>query len=109
MDIFDRIVNEYGLPLYNPNIAIYAVNVNEALNAPSVSLYTYKQPIFLEIQRKGKDCVELILKNRTGGEINWTYYNYNYDKLKEATLYSIQQIKEYRQKIKLDAIEKDFK
>jgi len=37
------------------------------------------------------------------------HYDYEYEKLKDATLYSIQQIKEYRQKIKLEAIEKDFK
>ena len=46
MDIFDRIVNECGLPLYNPNIAIYAVNINEALNAPRIIKYIYSQPIF---------------------------------------------------------------
>lgn len=109
MNLFDRIVNECGLTLYNPNLAIYSVNVNEALNAPSVSLYSYKQSIFLEIQRIGKDSVKLRLKNRMGREINWTYYDYTYDRLKEATLYSIQQIKEYRQKLKLEAIEKDFK
>lgn len=110
MDIFDRIVKEYGLTLYNPNVAIYAVNVNEALNAPKIAYYFYNQPIFLEISRMDcSDRVHLIFKNRFGKEINWIYYDYEYEKLKEATLYSIQQIKEYRQKIKLDAIEKDFK
>ena len=109
MDLFDKIVKEYGLSLYNPNVAIYAVNINEALNAPKLAYYIYNQPIFLEIIRlESDDRVQLIFKNRLGKEINWIYYNYNYDKLKEATLDSIQQIKEYRQKLKLEAIEKDF-
>ena len=110
MDLFDRIVKEYGLPLYNPNVAIYAVNMNEALNFPKIAYYVYHQPIFLEIIRMASiDRVQLIFKNRFGKEINWIYYDYTYDRLKEATLYSIQQIKEYRQKLKLEAIEKDFK
>lgn len=108
MDLFERIVKEYGLSLYNPNVAIYAVNINEALNTPILLKYIYHQPIFLEIRRVNVNTVGFTLKNRFGQEINWTYYDYNYEKLKEATLYSIQQIKEYRQKLKLEDIKKDF-
>ena len=108
MELFERIVKEYGLSLYNPNVAIYAVNINEALNADSIIKYMYSQPIFLEIRRIDVNHVSCALKNRFGREIFWNYYDDEYDKLKENVLFSIQQIKEYRQKLKLDDIEKDF-
>lgn len=108
MDLFDRIVKEYGLTLYNPNVAIYAVNVNEALSSP-LSYYIYHQQVFLKIIRIWEDRVSLMFKNRFGKEIECSYSDDEYDRLKEAIMYSIQQIKEYRQKLKLDAIEKDFK
>jgi len=75
MDLFDRIVKEYGLPLYNPNVAIYAVNMNEALNAPKIAYYFYNQPIFLGISciMGCSDRVHLIFKNRFGKEINLVY------------------------------------
>ena len=96
------------MSLYNPNVAIYAVNINEALNARSVIKYMFSQPIFLEIRRIDENKVSCVLKNRFGREIFWEYYDNEYDKLKENVLYSIQQIKEYRQKLKLEDIEKDF-
>jgi len=108
MELFERIVKEYGLSLYNPTIAIYAVNMNEALNAPRIIKYIYSQPIFLEIRRADVNTVGFTLKNRFGTEIIWIYHNDEYEKLKQSTQYAIQQIKEYRHKLKLENIRKDF-
>lgn len=107
MELFERIVNEFGLSLYNPNIAIYAVNMNEALNAPTIIKYIYSQPIFLEIRRVGNQ-VAFTLKNRIGKEIVWIFHEDEYESLKRSTQYAIQQIKEYRHKLKLEDIRKDF-
>lgn len=63
----------------------------------------------MKIIRIWEDRVSLMFKNRFGKAIECSYSDDEYEKLKEATLYSIQQIKEYRQKLKLEAIEKDFK
>lgn len=94
--------------MYNSNVAIYAVNMNEALNATSLIKYIYQQPIFLEIIRVDVNQVAFTLKNRIEQEIVWIYHDDEYESLKKSTEYSIQQIKEYRRKLKLENIKKDF-
>lgn len=108
VELFEKIVREYGLSLYNTNVAIYAVNMNEALNAPRIIKYIYSQPIFLEIRRVDVNKVGFTLKNRFGREIIWIYHNEDYNGLKESTQYAIQQIKKYRYKLKLEDIRKEF-
>lgn len=108
MELFERIVKEYGLSLYIQNVAIYAVNMNEALNAPRIIKYIYSQPIFLEILRVDVNKVRFTLKNRFGREIRCIYHNEDYKDLKESTQYAVQQIKKYRYKLKLEDIRKDF-
>jgi hypothetical protein len=107
LKLFERIVNEYGLSLYNPNVAIYAINMNEALNATRLVKYIYQQPIFLDIRKVGNQ-IAFTLKNRTGREIVCIFHEDEYESLKQSTEYSIQQIKEYRRKLKLENIKKDF-